>query len=61
MFAPTLGMIIYITLVLKLSSKTIRNLLNTKSRQYIKSNAGICPIPCNDCKMKYIDETSRNL
>ena len=44
-----------------LSSKTIRNLLNTKSHYHIKSNAGVYSIPCNNCKMKYMGETARNL
>ena len=43
------------------SSKTIRNLLNMKSHQHIKSNAGVYSIPCNKCEMKYDGETARNL
>ena len=44
-----------------LSTKTIRNLLNTKSHQHIKSNACVYSNPYNNCKMKYIDKTARNL
>ena len=29
--------------------------------QHIKSNAGVYTIPCNNCKMKYIGKTVRNL
>ena len=44
-----------------LSPETIRNLLNTKSHQQIKSNFGIYFIPCINGKMIYISETARNL
>ena len=42
-------------------SKIIYNLLNTKPRWYIKSNAGVFYIICNNYKMKYKGETARNL
>ena len=60
----TLLKIIEITLVLKLQhyfQKLLRNLLNTKFHQHIKSNAGFYSIPYNNCKRKYIAENARNL
>ena len=39
----------------------IRNLLNTKLHQHIKSNAGVYSISCLNCNMKYVSEMSHSL
>ena len=44
-----------------LPSKTIRELVHSSPQHNIFSDAGVCCIPCKDCKLKYIGETSRNL
>ena len=50
-------------MVLKLTlySKTLSDLLNSRSSWYIKFNANVYYIPCKDCKLKYIGKTSRNI
>ena len=44
-----------------LPSKTIRELVHSSPQRNIFSDAGVYFIPCKDCKLKYISETSRNL
>ena len=44
-----------------LPSKTIRELVHSSPQRNIFSDAGVYCIPCKDCKLKYIGETSRNL
>ena len=44
-----------------LPSKTIRELVQSSPQSNIFSDAGVYCIPCKDCKLKYIGETSRNL
>ena len=44
-----------------LPSKTIRELVHSSPQRNIFSDAGVYCIPCKDCKLKYISETSRNL
>ena len=44
-----------------LPSKTIRELIQSGSQRNIFSDAGVFCIPCKNCKLKYIGETSRNL
>ena len=44
-----------------LPSKTIRKLVHSSSQRNIFSDAGIYCIPCKNCKLKYIGETSRKL
>ena len=44
-----------------LHSKTIRELVHSSPQCNIFSDAGVYCIPCKDCKVKYIGETSRNL
>ena len=44
-----------------LHSKTIRELVHSSPQRNIFSDASVYCIPCKDCKLKYIGETSRNL
>ena len=44
-----------------LPSKTIHELVHSSPQRNIFSEAGVYCIPCKDCKLKYIGETSRNL
>ena len=44
-----------------LPSKTIRELVLSSPQRNIFSDASVYCIPCKDCKLKYIGETSRNL
>ena len=44
-----------------LPSKTIRELVHSNSQRNIFSDAGVYSIPCKNCELKYIGETSRNL
>ena len=44
-----------------LPSKTIRELVHSCPPRDIFSDAGVYCIPCKDCKLKYIGETSRKL
>ena len=44
-----------------LPSKTIHELVHSSPQRNIFSDAGVYCIPCKDCKLKYIGETSRNL
>ena len=44
-----------------LPSKAIRELVHSSPQRNIFSDAGVYCIPCKDCKLKYICETSRNL
>ena len=44
-----------------LPSKTIRELVHSSPQRNIFSDASIHYMPCKDCKLKYIGETSQNL
>ena len=44
-----------------LPSKTICELVHSSPQRNIFSDAGVYCIPCKDCKLKYIVETSLNL
>ena len=41
--------------------KLIRDLVHSRSQRNIFSDAGVYYIPCKNCKLSYIGETSRNL
>ena len=43
------------------SSKTIRDLVHCSLQRNIISDASVYCIPCKNCKLKYMGETSRNL
>ena len=43
------------------SSKTIRNLLHSSPQRNIVTDDIVYCIPCRNCTLKYIGETSRNL
>ena len=47
--------------ITSLPSKTARELVHSCPQRNIFSDAGIYCIPCKDCKLKYVGETSRNL
>ena len=44
-----------------LPSKTIHEFVHSSPQRNIFSDASVYCIPCKDCKLKYIGETSRNL
>ena len=44
-----------------LPSKTIRELVHSSPQRNIFSDGGVYCIPCKNCKLKYIGETSQNL
>ena len=44
-----------------LPPKTICDLLRSSPQQNILSDAGVYCIPCKNCKLKYVGETSRDL
>ena len=44
-----------------LPSKTFHELVHSSPQRNIFSDAGVYCIPCKDCKLKYIGETSQNL
>ena len=44
-----------------LPSKTIRKLVHSSPQRNIFSDSGVYCIPCKNCKLEYIGETSRNL
>ena len=44
-----------------LPSKSIRELVHSIPQRNIFSDPGVYWIPCKDCKLKYIGETSRNI
>ena len=47
--------------IASLSSKKICDLLHSSPQCIIISDADVYCIPCSNCKLKYIGETSRNL
>ena len=44
-----------------LPSKTIHEVVHSSPQRNIFSDAGVYCIPCKNCKLKYIGETSWNL